>query len=70
MSLLSGDSVVEEESEAEECLSSEEHPVKEASARAARQDKIKIGGRTEVWVIVINMRICCDGIHASRVNTP
>jgi hypothetical protein len=42
MSLLSGDIVVEEDSE--ECLSSLAHPTREANAKAARQEKIKIEG--------------------------
>ncbi len=62
--------MVEEESEAEECLSSEEHPAREASAKAARQDKIKVGGRTEVLVIFIGARIRGDRIQANGVNTP
>ena len=45
MSLLSGDSVVEEDSEVEECLSSSAHPTSEAIAKAAKQEKIKIDGR-------------------------
>jgi hypothetical protein len=43
MSLLSVDIMVVDESEAEECLSSLAHPVREASNKAARQDKIKVG---------------------------
>jgi hypothetical protein len=70
MSLLSGDSVVEEESEAEECLSSEAHPAREASAKTAKQDKIKVEGRMEILVIFINVRIRHDRIHANGVNTP
>jgi hypothetical protein len=42
MSLLSGDIVVEEESEAEECLSSLAQPARETSAKAATQEKIKV----------------------------
>jgi hypothetical protein len=70
MFLLSGAGAVEEESEVEECLSSEEHPAREASAKTARPDKIKIGGRTEVLVEFIDVRIRGDRIHANGVNTP
>ncbi len=53
MSLLSVDIVVEEDSELEECLSSLAHPVSEASAKAARQEKIKVERRMEFLVILI-----------------
>ncbi len=55
MSLLSGDIIVEEDSE--ECLSSLAHPARETSAKAARHEKIKVEGRMEVFVIFINVTI-------------
>ena len=55
MSLLSVDIVVEDDSE--ECFSSQAHPARETSAKAARQEKIKVEGRMEVFVIFINMTI-------------
>ena len=57
MSLLSGDIVVEEDSEVEECLSSSAQPASEARAKATRQEKIKVEGRMEVLVILINVTI-------------
>jgi hypothetical protein len=57
MSLVSEDMVMEEESEAEECLSSLEQPARETIAKAARQEKIKVEERMVVFVIFINVRI-------------
>lgn len=57
MSLLSVVIVADDESEVEECLSSSAQPTREASAKAARQEKIKVDGRMEVFVIFINIRI-------------
>ena len=54
MSLLSVDIVVVEELEVEERFSSLAQPAREASAKAARQEKIKVDGRMEVLVIFIN----------------
>jgi hypothetical protein len=56
MALLSAD-IVAEESEEEECLLSQAHPAREASAMAARQRKINAEGRMEVLIIFINERI-------------
>jgi hypothetical protein len=44
MSLVSADIAVAEVSELEDCLSSLAHPTREASAKAATQDKIKVEG--------------------------
>jgi hypothetical protein len=55
MSLASVDVVAEEDSE--ECFSSQAHPAREASANAARQEKIKVDGRMEAVVLFINVRI-------------
>jgi hypothetical protein len=57
MSLLSVDIVVVEESEVDDCLSSLAHPVREASAKEAMQEKIKGEARMEVLVIFIKARI-------------
>jgi hypothetical protein len=57
MSLLSVDIVVVEELEVEERFSSLAQPAREASAKAARQEKIKVDGRMEVLVIFINETI-------------
>jgi hypothetical protein len=57
MSLLSGDRVAEEDSEVEQCLSSLAQPAREASAKAARQERINVEGRREVFVIFINVTI-------------
>ena len=54
MSLLSVDIVAEEDSE---CFSLHAQPAREASAKAARQEKIKVEGRMEVFVIFINVTI-------------
>jgi hypothetical protein len=70
MSLLSVDIVVAEDCEVQELHLSEAHPDKETSAKAARQEKINVEGRMEVLVMVINVRIRCDCIHANGVNTP
>jgi len=56
MALLSGD-IVAEESDDEEWLLSQAHPVSETSALAARQQKSNVEGRMEVLVIFINVRI-------------
>ena len=53
MSLLSVDIVVAEESE--ECFSSHAQPTREASAKAATQEKIKVERRIEVLVIFIDV---------------
>ena len=55
MSLASVDVVAEEDSQ--ECFWSQAHPAREASANAARQEKIKADGRMEVFVIFISMII-------------
>jgi len=55
--LLSEDSVAEEDSEVEQCLSPLAQPAREASAKAARQGKIKVERRMEVFVIFINATI-------------
>ena len=55
MSLLSVDVVVE--FEAEERFSSLAQPTSEASAKAARQERIKVEGRTEVFFIFIKETI-------------
>ena len=55
MSLLS---VVAEESE--ECFSSQAHPARETSAKAARQEKIKVERRIVVFVIFINVILRLD----------
>ena len=60
MSLLSVDIVVAEESE--ECFSSHAQPTREASAKAPRQEKIKVAGRMEALVIFINERIRLEPI--------
>jgi len=70
MSLLSGDIVVAEDSEVEEWHLSEAHPDRATSAKAARQEKINVEGRMEVFVVFINVRIRRDRIRASGVNTP
>jgi len=58
MSLLSGVIVVvAEESVVEERLSSSAQPTSEASAKAARQVKIKVEGWKDVFVIVIKVSI-------------
>jgi hypothetical protein len=57
MSLLSVDIVAEDDSEVEVCLSSSAQPTSEASAKAARQEKIKVEGRMEVFVLFINVTI-------------
>jgi hypothetical protein len=44
MSLVSVDIVVAADSVVEDCLSSLAHPTSEASAKAARQEKIKVEG--------------------------
>ena len=64
MSLLSGVSVVEEDSEVEECFSSLAHPAREASAKAARQERIKVEERMDVFVMVINVRIAQEPTSA------
>lgn len=70
MFLVSVDIVVAEDWEVQEWHLSEAYPDRETSAKAARQEKIKVEGRMEVLVIVINVRILRDCIHASGVNTP
>ena len=57
MSLLSVDIVVAEESDMEEWPLSQAQPDRETSAKAVRQEKIKVEGRKEVLVIFINVRI-------------
>ena len=57
MSLVSGDIVAEEDSVVEDWLLSLAQPAREASAKAARQEKIKVEGRMEVLVVFINVRI-------------
>jgi hypothetical protein len=57
MALVSGDIVAAEESEEEEWLLSQAHPVREASTKAVRQETIKVAGRREVLLIFINVRI-------------
>jgi len=68
MSLLSDDSVVAEDSE--ECLSSQAQPTRERSASAARQEKVNVKGRMDVFVIFINMRIRRERIRSYGVKTP
>ena len=68
--MVSGDIVAEEDSVVEDWLLSLAQPAREASAKAARQEKIKVEGRMEVLVVFINVRIRRDCIHASGVNTP
>ena len=57
MSLLSVDSVVADDSEVEECLVSSAQPTREASANAARQEKIKQEGRRAMFVICRSVSI-------------
>jgi hypothetical protein len=49
------DIVVAEESE--ECFSSQAQPTREANAKAATHEKIKVERRMEVFVVFINQRI-------------
>jgi hypothetical protein len=60
MSLLSVGIVVADDSEVEECFSSQAQPVREASANPARQVKSKIGA---VLVIFINLRLRREPTH-------
>ena len=55
MSLVSVEVVAEEESE--ECFSSLAHPAREASAKAATQEKIKVERRSDSFVIFVNVTI-------------
>ena len=57
MSLLSVDIVVEEDSEVEEWHLSQAHPDREISAKAVRQEKIRVEGRMEVLIIFINVTV-------------
>jgi hypothetical protein len=57
MFLVSDDIVVAEDSEVEDWLLSLAQPAREASAKAARQEKINVEGRMEVLVVFINVRI-------------
>jgi hypothetical protein len=57
MFLVSVDIVVAEDSDVEDWLLSSAHPAREASAKAARQEKINVEGRMEVLVVFINVRI-------------
>ena len=57
MSLLSEGIVVEDDSDVEQCLSSLAQPAREVSTKAARQEKISVEGRMEVFVIFVNVTI-------------
>jgi len=57
MSLLSVDMVAEDDSVVEDCLSSSEQPTREASAKAAMQERIKVEGRRQIFFIFIKVTI-------------
>jgi len=70
MSLVSGDIVVEEDSEVEDWLLSLAQPAREASAKAARQEKINVEGRMEVVFVFINVKVRRNRICSYGVYTP
>jgi hypothetical protein len=70
MFLVSVDIVVDEESEVEDWLLSSAHPAREASAKAARQEKINVEGRMEVLVVFINVNVRRNHICSYGVYTP
>jgi hypothetical protein len=57
MSLVSGDIVVEEDSEVEDWLLSLAQPAREASAKAAKQEQINVEGRMDIFFIFVNVTI-------------
>jgi hypothetical protein len=70
MFLVSVDIVVAEDWEVEDWHLSLAQPAREASAKAARQEKINVEGRTEVLVVFINVKVRRNHICSYGVNTP
>jgi hypothetical protein len=70
MFLVSVDIVVEEDWEVEDGHLSLAHPAREASAKAARQEKINVEGRIGVEVVFINVKVRRNRICSYGVNTP
>ena len=77
MSLLSVDMVAEDDSVVEDCLSSSEQPTREASAKAARQERIKVEGQGHIFFIFVNLTIRRERIspmgctpHGGALRTP